>query len=116
MHFFTELKKEMSHADVIERNYDVLLRCTAINCYVIDCLKAEDILDRAQESKLRSKRKNSFKQCSLLFQWLKECSSHKYELFLQVMIDTEQEHVANLLKGYTEGKWIILIAMVFCVS
>lgn len=98
----------MSHADIIKRNYDVLLRCTTINCYVIDFLKAEDVLDREQEAKLRAKR-NSLKQCSLLFQWLKDVSTEAYKSFLQVMNDTEQEHVTKLLTGCTEGRPISTI-------
>lgn len=90
------------HAEAIRKNYDVLQRCTTINFYVIDYLRAEDVLDEAQEHDLKTER-NPLKQRILLFQWLKEVPCEKYESFLQVMKDTEQEHVAKLLEGSTEG-------------
>jgi len=90
------------HDIAIQENYDVLQRCTTINFYVIDYLRAEDVLDEEQEHDLKTER-NPLKQRNLLYQWLKNVSSNKYESFLQVMKDTEQEHVANLLKGSTEG-------------
>lgn len=93
----------MSHAETIQNNNNVLLRCTTINLYVIDSLRAEDVVDEAQDSDLRTE-KNPRKQRILVFEWLKEVSSDKYESFLKVMKDTEQEHVANLLTGSTEGK------------
>lgn len=102
MFFFSEPNYKMAHADAIEKNYDVLLRCTTVNHYVIDFLKAEDVLDRMQEAELRTQR-NPIKQCILLFLWLKDVSSKNYESFLQVMKDTEQDHVANLLRGSTDG-------------
>lgn len=92
----------MSHVDAIQQHYDVLLRCTTINYYVIDCLRAKKVLDIVQEAELKGKR-NSVTQRILLFQWLKEFSSQKYESFLTVMDETEQEHVANLLRGSTDG-------------
>src|SRR6218665_3948855 len=93
----------MSHSGAIEKNYDVLLRCTTINHYVIDFLKSEAVIDMMQEAELRTQR-NPLKQLILLFQWLKVVPSDIYESFLQVMKDTEQERVANLLRGRTEGR------------
>lgn|SRR6218665_678048 len=90
------------HFATVEKNIDVLLRCTTINQYVIDFLRAEDVIDNEQESDLKAQR-SQLKQCILLYQWLKEASSDKYESFLQVMEETEQEHVANLLRGMTKG-------------
>src|SRR6218665_3942444 len=92
----------MSHDENIEKNNDVLQRCTTINLYVIDYLRAEDVLDEAQEHDLKTER-NPLKQRILLYQWLKNVSSKRYQSFLKVMKDTEQEHVANLLIGSVEG-------------
>ena len=90
----------MSNAEAIQRNNDVLLRrtTTCINLYVglIDFLRAKDVLDEAQESDLKFEGSH-LRQRILLFQWLKVVPSQRYESFLQVMNDTEQEHVANLL-------------------
>src|SRR6218665_654365 len=92
----------MLHAEVIQKNIDVLLRCTTINLYVIDFLRAKDVIDDAQESDLKAEGSHQ-KQLILLFQWLKVVSSDRYESFLQVMKDAEQEHVANLFTGSNEG-------------
>jgi hypothetical protein len=62
--------------------------------YVIDFLRAKDVLDDTQESDLKAER-SQLRQRILLFQWLKEVSSDRYESFLKVMKDAEQEHVAN---------------------
>ena len=93
---------KMSHVEALQKNHDVLQRCTTINLYVIDFLRAKDVLDEEQESDLKAER-SLLKQRILLYQWLKEVSSEKYESFLQVMKDAEQEHVTNLLIGSTEG-------------
>ena len=93
----------MSHLDAIQKNYEVLIRCTTINFYVLDYLRAKDVIDDAQESDLKAEM-SLLKQRILLLQWLKKASSDKYETFLQVMRNTDQEHVANLLTGSTEGR------------
>ena len=94
----------MSHADDIKKSYDVLLRCTTINHYVIECLREKAVIDRMQEAELKAERNNSLEQRLLLFEWLRDVSSEQYESFLNVMKDTEQEHVENLLRGSTEGR------------
>lgn len=94
----------MSHADDIKKYYDVLLKCTTVNHYVIECLREKAVIDRMQEAELKAERNNSLEQRLLLFEWLRDVSSEQYESFLNVMKDTEQEHVENLLRGSTEGR------------
>src|SRR6218665_2631023 len=101
----------MLHAEAIQRKNDVLLRCTTINMCVIDFLRAKNVIDDEQASDLKAEISHQDKLI-LLFQWLKDVSPDKYESFLQVMKDTEQEHVANLLTGivYISGSQPFLLA------
>lgn len=99
----SDSSSDMSHADVIQKNLNVLLRCTDINLPLIDFLRVKGVLDDEQEHELKTE-VIPVKQRFLLFKWLKEGPSHKYRAFLKVMKDSEQEHVAKLLTGNTEGR------------
>lgn len=104
-------EKGLPHIKTIDQNFDVIQRCTDVSAYVIACLRAEDVLDAAQESSINPI-KNQFERNVLLYNWLKETGDvSKYETFLRVMEqkDVGQRHVSNLLRGNDESMKIIVI-------
>lgn len=108
----------LPHIKAIEQNFDVLRRCTDVSAYVIACLRAEDVLDAAQESSINPI-KSQFERNVLLYNWLKETRDvSKYETFLRVMErkDVGQHHISNLLRGNDESMKIIIIIVSIQIS
>lgn len=103
-------ERALPHVKTIEQNFDVLQRCTDVSMYVIACLRAENVLNPAQESSVNPI-KSQFERNILLYNWLKETEDvSKYETFLRVMEqkDVGQQHVSNLLRGNVESMKIII--------